>query len=1165
MNKAFDNFMWEDWPKTDTPLGKRLLNKVNAALNETENRVITLDTTKLDKSDAQMLIQSITFNRSNGVFTITYFNGTEATIDTMLEKLAVNFDFDETTQQMIITLDDGTVKRVDLSAFIVPLEFIDSDTVVWQLLDTGKVKAIVKEGSIEEKHLRPDYLAEITVEAGKAQASASAAESSANASIASANAAELSANSAQTSETNAARSAHTATQKSTEAELSAASAAASALNASDSAAAATGKANEAETSAANAANSERTALSNANAASESAASASECAANAVSYAKKSQSYAVGGTGTRENEDSDNAKYYYEQAKHISQGANGLIPMGTVSFSDLPATDISTNAMYNISDDFFSDERFLDGGGIFYGRGSNVYYTIDGKWDVLASSSVTGVKGEVETSYRQGNVNITPANIGAVSTAYMNEHFTADYVSTSRASVSKAGWYRIAKYIGEDGVNSCVVSLKRTYYNSGPEFQKIQFFGTYRSKKFVSIAAYTGQYGVHMWTKIRHVRETPSTGQIASEYIEVYYNGEGKDNIWLISIEDALGVYSNNWKTITPERTEESVENVQVYATLDLPANFDTRDLLTKNGSISCVGRDTYLAYPEGGNLDSGVSSLTGYLKITLPVTWSQTMLGFTVTIYDYLTHSSVDYHIFGYNYVQSTGWISPTAVCVGRADGRHSNLTVRFGHDGSKCAITIGEANTAWSYPKVQVHDVLLGHYGNFSQWKSGWNVAVSTAELSTITASVTNTHVAYGGTASRISAGPGTANFDRHVWFSSNTQEMERDYNDRFMFNPYTQTLKVQNLQGNAASATKATQDSDGNVIKDTYAKRDIYKDSYINFRDQEIYINANSCAIAGSQTYASGEYSCVIGGCSDGVLGENSCVLGGFENYSYSSNSCICGGEYNIVRANDSCAAGEDNYAENHASFVAGKYNKKMVAGGTSSNQIGDVFVIGNGTSDKNRSNAFRVTYGGRVYGVGAFNTSGADYAEYFQYKDGNPENEDRVGYFMTVEEGLIKKADAGDYILGIVSGNPSIIGNADEDYYWRYERDEFNRIVMEDVPETIQKIDENGNLEFDEETHKPILVETGNMIKNARMRLAEGYDPTLQETYVERKDRKEWACVGMLGVLPVRDDGTCIPGKFCKCGAGGIATLAENRDFDTFFVIERKTDNIVSVILK
>ena len=121
------------------------------------------------------------------------------------------------------------------------------------------------------------------------------------------------------------------------------------------------------------------------------------------------------------------------------------------------------------------------------------------------------------------------------------------------------------------------------------------------------------------------------------------------------------------------------------------------------------------------------------------------------------------------------------------------------------------------------------------------------------------------------------------------------------------------------------------------------------------------------------------------------------------------------------------------------------------------------------------------------------------------------------------------------------------------------------MEDVPEVVQVKDKDGNPVFDEETHEPVMVETGNIIKNARMKLADNYDPSLQNNYVPRSERKEWDYVGMVGVLPVRDDGTCLPDHFCKCGEGGIATFAAEHSFDTYMVIERISDNVVSVILK
>jgi hypothetical protein len=131
-------------------------------------------------SEAQLLVKSLTFNKSTGVFTVTYFNGTTYTIDTLLEKLAVNFDFDASTQQLVIILDDGTKKYADLSALITQYEFVDSDTLAFSVDANGKVTAIVKEGSIKEKHLQPNYLADIKTVQAQAEQQANRAEASAD-------------------------------------------------------------------------------------------------------------------------------------------------------------------------------------------------------------------------------------------------------------------------------------------------------------------------------------------------------------------------------------------------------------------------------------------------------------------------------------------------------------------------------------------------------------------------------------------------------------------------------------------------------------------------------------------------------------------------------------------------------------------------------------------------------------------------------------------------------------------------------------------------------------------------------------------------------------------------------------------------------------------------
>jgi hypothetical protein len=79
-------------------------------------------------------------------------------------------------------------------------------------------------------------------------------------------------------------------------------------------------------------------------------------------------------------------------------------------------NIVAGYLYDISDDFITDDSFRMGAGAQYAAGTNVYYTVDGKWDCLAGATVTGIKGNNETDYKKGNVNITPENVGAIPSA-----------------------------------------------------------------------------------------------------------------------------------------------------------------------------------------------------------------------------------------------------------------------------------------------------------------------------------------------------------------------------------------------------------------------------------------------------------------------------------------------------------------------------------------------------------------------------------------------------------------------------------------------------------------------------------------------------------------------------------------------------------------------------
>lgn len=401
MNKAHIDINWENYPSDETPLNERNLNKMDGSIDIIDDRVITLDTTKATKAEVATLVADVTFEESTGIITITKKNGSKITIDTQMEKIAINFDYNPITQQIILTLIDGTKQYIELSALITQYEFHDSDTVAFYIDKDGKVSAIVKEGSIEEKHLEPNYLAKIKVEVAKAESSQQAAAMSEINAKASENAAKASETAAKTSETNAKASETAAAKSATAAAISETNAKASETSASQSAS---------------------TAIDKATIATQKATEIIGKAESAADSATKAQSYAVGGTGSREGEDSDNAKYYYQQAKDISEGLKGgLQPHGTVAFADLPAlADVSTGWMFNISDEFTTTADFKEGAGNTVPAGANIYKTSDGKWDVLAGTPVTGIKGAKETSYRRGNVNLTPVDIGAYAIEAIDE-------------------------------------------------------------------------------------------------------------------------------------------------------------------------------------------------------------------------------------------------------------------------------------------------------------------------------------------------------------------------------------------------------------------------------------------------------------------------------------------------------------------------------------------------------------------------------------------------------------------------------------------------------------------------------------------------------------------------------------------------------------------------
>ena len=139
----------------------------------------------------------------------------------------------------------------------------------------------------------------------------------------------------------------------------------------------------------------------------------------------------------------------------------------------------------------------------------------------------------------------------------------------------------------------------------------------------------------------------------------------------------------------------------------------------------------------------GTGTVTGAVVVTLPQSWTNTMMNFTINVYDYSDDESIKIKVAGYNYAPSTTWHQTTAVVESPAN-KDKNLQVRFGHDGTKCVVVIGTTLNTWSYPNISVSEFFAGHSNTqLEKWNDGWDISVITNETGyTFTSTKSNTQV---------------------------------------------------------------------------------------------------------------------------------------------------------------------------------------------------------------------------------------------------------------------------------------------------------------------------------------------------------------------------------------------------------------------------------------
>lgn len=279
--------------------------------------------------------------------------------------------------------------------------------------------------------------------------------------------------------------------------------------------------------------------------------------------------------------------------------------------------------------------------------------------------------------------------------------------------------------------------------------------------------------------------------------------------------------------------------------------------------------------------------------------------------------------------------------------------------------------------------------------------------------------------------------------------------------------------------------------------------------------------------ETYVNGRYNMLEGVAHSIVVGLWNIVKGDKTKDQMAKYNAVFGNQNDVLNYDGCLVAGTWNHATANYQTVIGINAKSTYK---SSENASILFNIGNGHEEDGtltQNSAMQVDFSGNVYAGGAYKTNGADYAEYFEWLDGNVDNQDRIGLFVTLDGDKIKLANKDDYILGVISANPSIVGNSAElDWHDKYKTDVYGRLIYD-------------------ESYNPIV--------------SENYNDTLE--YVPRGARKEYSKVGLLGQLVVQDDGTCKVNGYCAASVNGVATKSDSG----YRVIKRIDETHIKIILK
>jgi len=196
------------------------------------------------------------------------------------------------------------------------------------------------------------------------------------------------------------------------------------------------------------------------------------------------------------------------------------------------------------------------------------------------------------------------------------------------------------------------------------------------------------------------------------------------------------------------------------------------------------------------------------------------------------------------------------------------------------------------------------------------------------------------------------------------------------------------------------------------------------------------------------------------------------------------------------------------------------------------------GNASNDAFNDSEFTIRGDGNVFADGSFSGGGADYAEYFEWKDGNGSDEDRIGISVKLDGNkIVPSSDSDDasVIIGVISGNPAVVGDNDIDRWkQKYLKDDFGRYIFEDYTITrwTEIVVDGDDIEHSYATDRIpdgiTAPSDATVISTEKNKYGETVNFFRKKTnsdwnkdtaYISREDRKEWDTVGLMGKLRMK----------------------------------------------